>query len=54
MGLEPTTFELEVQRANPSRHEGYAILATSVKANHLNIISLISKNNLQIFFEIDI
>ena len=22
MGLEPTTFELEVQRADPLRHEG--------------------------------
>ena len=22
--IEPTTFELEVQRANPLRHEGYA------------------------------
>ena len=24
MGLEPTTFELEVQRANPLRHGGFA------------------------------
>ena len=23
MGLEPTTFELEVQHANPLRHGGY-------------------------------
>ena len=23
MGLESTTFELEVQRADPLRHEGY-------------------------------
>ena len=54
MGLEPTTFELEVQRANPLRHEGFAKFATSIKANHLKIISLVSKNNLQIFFEIHI
>ena len=54
MGLEPTTFELEVQRANPLRHEGFAKFAMSIKANHLKIISLVSKNNLQIFFEIHI
>ena len=23
MGVEPTTFELEVQRASPLRHSGY-------------------------------
>ena len=54
MGLEPTTFELEVQRPSPLRHEGFAKLATSIKANHLKIISLLSQNHLQIFFEIDI
>ena len=54
MGLEPTTFELEVQRANPLRHEGFAEFFTSNKATHLKIISLVSKNNLQIFFEIHI
>ena len=26
MGLEPTTFELEVQRADLLRHEGSAVL----------------------------
>ena len=54
MGLEPTTFELEVQRANPLRHEGFAEFFTSNKATHLKIISLVSKNNLHIFFEIHI
>ena len=54
MVLEPRTFELEVQRANRFRHEGFAKFATSIKANHLKITSLVSKNNLQIFFDIDI
>ena len=54
MGLEPTTFELKLQRANPLRDEGFAKFPTSIKANHLKIISLVSKNNLQIFFEIHI
>ena len=52
--MEPTTFELDVQRANPLRHEGYAQFVTSIKANDNKIISLVSKNNLQIFFEIHI
>ena len=30
MGLEPTTFELEVQRADPLRHEGTALVSGSV------------------------
>ena len=30
MGLEPTTFELEVQRADPLRHEGTAQVKDSV------------------------
>ena len=30
MGLEPTTFELKVQRANPLRHEGTAQVSDSV------------------------
>ena len=30
MGLEPTTFELEVQRADPFRHEGTSVLNVSV------------------------
>ena len=30
MGLEPTTFELEVQRADPLRHEGTAVVNASV------------------------
>ena len=54
MGLEPTTFELEVQPANPLRHEGYALFATSIKANDHKIISLVSKTNLQIYFVIHI
>ena len=54
MGLEPTTFELEVQRANPLRHEGYAKFATPINAKYLKIIPPHSKNNLQIFFESNI
>ena len=27
MGLEPTTFELEVQRADPLCHEGTALMS---------------------------
>ena len=52
MGLEPTTFELEVQPANPLRHKGgnCAKFAMSIKAKHLKTISPHSKNNLQIFF----
>ena len=34
MGLEPTTFELEVQRADPLRYEGTAQVHDSV-ANEL-------------------
>ena len=34
MGLEPTTFELKVQRADPLRHEGTAQVCDSV-ANEL-------------------
>ena len=34
MGLEPTTFELKVQRADPLRHEGTAQVSDSV-ANEL-------------------
>ena len=34
MGLEPTTFELEVQRTDPLRHEGSAQASDSV-ANEL-------------------
>ena len=30
MGLEPTTFELEVQRADPLCHEGTALMSGSV------------------------
>ena len=30
MGLEPTTFELEVQRADPLRHEGTALASNSI------------------------
>ena len=30
MGIEPTTFELEVQRADPLRHEGTAQVKDSV------------------------
>ena len=30
MGLEPTTFELQVQRADPLRHEGTALMSGSV------------------------
>ena len=30
MGLEPTTFELEVQRAGPFCHEGTALVSGSV------------------------
>ena len=30
MGLESTTFELEVQRADPLRHDGTAVLNVSV------------------------
>ena len=30
MGLEPTTFELEVQRADPWRQEGTTVLNASV------------------------
>ena len=37
MGFEPTAFELEVQRANPLRHEGYSRFPTSIKAKHLKI-----------------
>ena len=29
MGLEPTTFKLEVQRAYPLRHEGTALAQSS-------------------------
>ena len=34
MGLEPTTFELKVQRAGPLRHDGTAQVSYSV-ANEL-------------------
>ena len=54
MGLEPKTFELEVQRANPLRHKGCAKFAMSIKAKHLKTISVHPKNNLQIFFESNI
>ena len=54
MGLEPTTFELEVQPANPWRHKGCVKFAMSIKAKHLKTISAHSKNNLQIFFESNI
>ena len=30
MGLEPTTFELEVQRADPLRHEGTVMQSDEV------------------------
>ena len=30
MGLEPTTFELKVQRADPLRHEGTIVDSDSV------------------------
>ena len=30
MGLEPTSFELEVQRADPLRHEGTIVLSEEV------------------------
>ena len=51
MGLEPTTFELVFQPANPLRHKGCAKFANSIKAKHLKTISAHSENNLQIFFE---
>ena len=31
MGLEPTTFELEVQRANPLRHGGLVLVFWELK-----------------------
>ena len=30
MGLKPTSFELEAQRADPLRHEGTALVSGSV------------------------
>ena len=51
MELEPTTFELEFQPANPLRHKGCAKFAKSIKAKDLKTISAHFKNNLQIFFE---
>ena len=51
MGLEPRTFELEFQPANPLRHKGCAKFAKSIKAKDLKTISAHFKNNLQIFFE---
>ena len=33
MELEPTALELEVQRADPFRHEGTAVLNASVLTN---------------------
>ena len=38
MGLEPTTFELEVQHASPLRHGGF----TKYTVINLNLISAIS------------
>ena len=38
MGLEPTTFELEVQHANPLRHGGF----TKYPVINLNLVSAIS------------
>ena len=38
MGLEPTTFELEVQHASPLRHGGF----TKYPVINLNLISAIS------------
>ena len=55
MGLEPTTFELEVQRADPLRHEGTAVLNVSVlnelaswknftaSYNDLNFLCIVSR-----------
>ena len=54
MGLAPTTFELEVQPANPLRHKGCAKFVMSIKAKHVKTISAHSKNNLKIFFESNI
>ena len=54
MGLEPATFELEVQRAYTLRHGGYAKITKCIKANHLKIVSISSKHNLQIFFQSNI
>ena len=38
MGLEPTTFELEVQHASPLRHGGF----TKYPVINLNLVSAIS------------
>ena len=54
MGVEPTTFELDIQPANPLRHKGCAKFPMSIKAKHLKTTSAHSKNNLQIFFESNI
>ena len=54
MELEPTTFDLVVQRRYPLRHGGSATMVTSVEANHIKIVSPHSQNNIKIFFEINI
>ena len=43
MGAEPTTFELEVQRANPLRHEGFAKLPRLSKPITLKLFLLFQK-----------
>ncbi len=50
MGLEPTTFELEVQRANPLRHGGLILVLGSLSyilsMPYRSFVSLVLSDNL--------
>ena len=50
MGLEPTIFELEVQRANPLRHGGLILVLGSLSyilsMPHRRFVSLVLSDNL--------
>ena len=50
MGLKPTTFELEVQRANPLRHGGFILVLGSLSyilsMSYRSFVSLVLSDNL--------
>ena len=41
VGLEPTTFELEVQHANPLRHGGGTHVISNFKISYLNVFDFV-------------
>ena len=54
MGLEPTTFELEVQHASPLRHGGYMLLVEELLLCQKNYTTAIIISWTMYFYIVDL